>query len=301
MTEPVLIIGSGALACLFAARLTRSGQPVTLTGTWESGMDAIRNNGIGLIEMDKKSIIPVATLDETAVKSRFTAAILLTKAHQTRTALQRIEPWLSADGSVLSLQNGLTPRGQMLSVLGEQRAISGITLCAVELIEPGIVRHNGGKAVYLGQHPAAVYYQDILTRADFSVTVANDIQRMIWEKAVINSAANPLGAIMRYTNGEMSNQPDLMDVMDELIREACKVARAEGILVDPQELLARVRQIMKDSAGNRCSMLQDVLNGRKTEIEDINGVIIDLARKHGIATPVHETVARMVRSISKKE
>ncbi|NMB53484.1 MAG: 2-dehydropantoate 2-reductase [Leptolinea sp.] len=297
MTEDILIIGSGALACLFAARLTCSGTPVTLTGTFEAAMKTIRGRGIGLIEAGVTTFIPVATLDPSSSIKRFSKAILLTKAYQTTSSLKRVKPNLDEKGSVLSLQNGLTPRDQMISVIGEKRTISGITLCAGEQIEPGVVKHNGGKDVVIGQHPDTAYYRDILSGAGFTVTVTGDIRKMIWEKAIINSAANPLAAIMRYPNGKVYNSPDLMSLIDELIQEACQVARADGCPVNDEELRDRIRQILRDTSANRCSMLQDVINRRSTEIDDLNGAIINKAKKLGISTPVHRTITHLVRSI----
>ena len=293
----MLIIGSGALACLFAARLINSGTPVTLTGTFEAAMKTIRERGIGLIEAGETSRIPVVTLDPASTHMRFGKAILLTKAYQTASSLERVKPFLDEKGSVLSLQNGLTPRDQMISVIGEKRTISGITLCAGEQIEPGVVKYNGGRDVFIGKHADTVYYRDILSRAGFTVNVADDIRKMIWEKAIINSAANPLAAIMRYPNGMVYNSPDLMSLIDELIHEACLVAHADGCPVNEEELQGRIRHILRDTSTNRCSMLQDVINGRSTEIDDLNGAIIDKAEKFGISTPVHRTITHLVLSI----
>jgi 2-dehydropantoate 2-reductase len=300
MPENILIIGSGALACLFAARLTLSGQQITLTGSWEAGMAAIQKNGIGLMELGKVTYSPVTVLDLHKSLSEFQTAILLTKAYQTGETLLRVQSCLPEDGSVLSLQNGLTARNRMIEIIGERRSLSGITTCAAEQLEPGIVKHNGGSSIFLGDHPGASKYQELFLKAGFSITVTSDIQKMIWEKAIINSAVNPLGAILRLRNGEMMDQPDLINIMDELIREACAVAGSEGCQIEPVEMQGRLRHIMNETSTNRCSMLQDVIHGRVTEIDDINGAIVRLANKNGIPTPVQNTVTQLVRSIKRE-
>jgi 2-dehydropantoate 2-reductase len=167
-------------------------------------------------------------------------------------------------------------------------------------VEPGVARHNGGLSVFLGEHPSVGQYQKLLSQAGFTVTLTSDIQKMIWEKAIINSAANPLGALLRLRNGEMSELPDVMGIMDELIMEACTVALAEGCQVDATGLRERLRYILSETSTNRCSMLQDIMHGRETEIDDINGAIVRLAKKNGISTPVQNTVAQLVRSIRKE-
>lgn len=300
MSQPVLIIGSGALACLFAARLARAGVTVVLTGTWEPAISAIRNNGIGLISGDRRHYFPVNVLDPGLDRTHYTLAILLTKAYQTSPALERVKPWLAEGCPVLSLQNGLTPRMRMIEVLGEHRTVSGTTTCAAEQIEPGIVRHNGGESVLLGQHPEAEAFRVMLLAAGFDVTVVDDIRRMTWEKAIINSAANPVGAILKMRNGEMSGLPDVLSLMDSLIGEACDVASADGCPIEAEKMCRRLREILAASSNNRCSMLQDVLHGRETEINDINGAILELAEKHHIQTPVQRTVTQLVRYIRRE-
>jgi 2-dehydropantoate 2-reductase len=301
MSQSVLIIGSGALACLFAARLKQAGQSVVITGTWEAGLDSVRRNGVGLMTGEVAVYYPVDVLDKASQSIRFDRAILLTKAYQTSASVNRVKPWLSETAAVLSLQNGLTPRMRMIEILGESRVISGTTTCAAEQIAPGVVKHHGGEAITIGAHPYSSAYRDLLSAGGFEVSIVDDIQQMIWEKAIINSAANPVGAILRMRNGEMAAKPDAMALMDALITEACGAALADGCTVDPVGMRQRLRTILEASASNRCSMLQDVLHGRETEINDINGVILEIAEKFGIQTPVQRTVTQLVRSIRREE
>jgi 2-dehydropantoate 2-reductase len=301
MTQSVLIIGSGALACLFAARLVRGGHPVTLTGTWEAGLNAIRREGVSLDDGGKSDYFPVEVLNETSTSKRFNRAILLTKAYQTSAALNRVKPWLMENSTVLSLQNGLTPRMRLIEILGVERTVSGTTTCAAEQTGPVAVRHHGGESVVIGAHPAGETYREILSAGGFDVTISEDIRTMIWEKAIINSAANPAGALLRMRNGEMAALPDVMAMMDALITEACAVAAADGCPMDENDMRQRLRAILKRSASNRCSMLQDVLHNRETEINDINGAMLELAEKYHIQTPVQRTVTQLVRSIRREE
>ena len=301
MSQPVLIIGSGALACLFAARLARAGAAVAVTGTYEPALTAIRQNGIGLISGDGRDFFPVKVVHPELDRTDYTHAILLNKAYQTTSALKRVKPWLSEDCPVLSLQNGLTPRMRMVEILGESRTISGTTTCAAELLKPGIVRHNGGESVLLGRHSESEFFRILLSDAGFHVSVVDDLRWMTWEKAIINSAANPVGAILRMRNGEMAGLPEIMALMDMLISEACAVAEADGCPVDAERMQDRLREILATSSNNRCSMLQDVLHGRQTEINDINGAILELAEKYRIQTPVQRTVTQLVRYLWKEE
>jgi 2-dehydropantoate 2-reductase len=301
MSQSVLIIGSGALACLFAARLKRAGQSVVMTGTWEAGLNSIRRNGVGLVTGEKMEYFPVDVLDMEAQPVQFDRAIILTKAYQTSAALNRVKPWLSDSAVVLSLQNGLTPRMRLIEILGEARVISGTTTCAAEQIAPGVVNHHGGETISIGAHTEANGYREMFIDCGFEVSIIDDIKRMIWEKAVINSAANPVGAIMRMRNGEMAALPDVLALMDALIAEACAVAVADGCRINKAGMRQRLRTILDASASNRCSMLQDVMHGRETEINDINGAILELAEKFGIQTPVQRTVTQLVRSIKREE
>ncbi|MEI8133382.1 MAG: 2-dehydropantoate 2-reductase, partial [Leptolinea sp.] len=210
MPKTLLIIGSGALACLFAARISRGGQSVYLTDNWVKGMEAIRKKGVWLVEGNQTTTHEVTVLDRSNSILQFSHTLILIKAYQTSEAVQSVRNSISEDGTLLTLQNGLTVRGKIVEILGEERVLSGITTCAAQTVTPGVVCHNGGNTIRIGSHPFAKDYQKIFTNAGFDVFVEPKIKEMIWEKALLNSAINPMGALLGLTNGELKNNPDAL-------------------------------------------------------------------------------------------
>ncbi len=299
MTRDILIIGTGALACLFASRLSQSGTKVTMTGTWVDALRALREKGVGLVETGSSSpvFIPVDVLDPVNTNKKFSHAILLTKAYQVREAIYRVASNLKKGAVILSLQNGLTARKVMEAYQNSIHPLSGVTTCAAEILQPGIARQNGGSSVRIERNEFAGPFSDLLCQTGFDVSLDDHILEAIWEKAIINSAANPTGALLGKRNGELLAIPGVMDIMDNLIQEACTVAKAEGYAIGENDLKVRLRKILQETSKNRCSMLQDVQNGRMTEIDSINGEILRLAGKYGINTPVQNTITNLIRVI----
>jgi len=300
MTERLLIIGSGALACLFAARISRSGTSVTMTDTWAEGVEAIRINGVRLVEETQTTTWKVKALNKPEQNVFFSTALILTKAYQTTEAVVFARGFLGKDGTLLTLQNGLTARSKITQILGEALVLSGITTCAAQMINPGVVKFNGGNFVRIGIHPNVENYQEIFTSAGFDVSIEPNIGAMIWEKAVLNAAINPLGAILGLTNGELKNDPDAFDLMKSLLAEGCIIARSAGFEIREDYISKILVTILNETAANQCSMLQDIQNGRQTEIDDINGALVEIAARNHIPTPVQEMVIRLVKATERK-
>ena len=299
MTQSILIIGTGALACLFAARLSHGGFPITMMGTWVEALAAFRSRGVGLVRegCDTPDFFPVNVINTENTDSRFNYAILLTKSHQSSDAMKRALPFLADGAVILSLQNGLIARKELEKISVGIRPLLGITTCGAEVIQPGVARHNGGSLIRIMKKPEADDLAGFLRESGFTVSLEEKIDQVIWEKAILNSSVNPVGALTGKRNGELLGLPGTLQVMDDLLGEACLVAESEGYAVCVDEMKTRLRQVMRETQSNRCSMLQDVLNGRKTEIEAINGEIITRGARHGIELPVQTTITNLIRSI----
>ena len=122
----------------------------------------------------------------------------------------------------------------------------------------------------------------------------------VWEKAIINAGINPIASVLNITNGEIIKIPFASSIQDSIVQEACTVAAKSGIEMDYNSMLATVKEVCQKTAKNKCSMLQDVLQKRKTEIDSINGFILKRAKKLGLAAPVNETMFNLIKSIEEK-
>jgi 2-dehydropantoate 2-reductase len=131
-----------------------------------------------------------------------------------------------------------------------------------------------------------------LSSAGIQVQTRPDIQRLIWRKVLVNVAINALTAILKVRNGVLVEHESIMRVMEEAVREAVRAAASRGILFTEDEALAQAKEVSRRTAGNRSSMLADILAGRRTEIDYINGAIAAMA-----PAPVNRVLTDLVRAL----
>lgn len=278
---PLAIIGAGALGLHFAARLVQTG-PLALVARDAERAQALR-----------------AGVTVGAQRHRFDAfgpaeppaadwVIVLVKAGDTaaaaRTALA-MRP-----RGVVSLQNGLV--GDVLrAACGALPSDQGITTEGAFRDGERVVPSGAGETLL---PPGFEAVAEHLARAGLRARVEPAIEAARLAKLLVNLAINPLAAIFRVPNGAL-REPPFRAYLDALVREAWPVLHAEGLALDEPAAHERVLAVAGATAGNRASMLQDVLAGRATEIDAITGAFLALAERHGAAAPTHEAVRRLVK------
>ncbi len=294
----ILIVGTGALACLFAARLAQAQHTVAMLGTWQEGIEALNRAGVRLVDaQNRERRFPVRAASDPRECAGATYAIVLVKAWQTERAARQLRDCLAEDGLALTLQNGLGNRETLARDLGAGRVALGSTTTGATLLGPGLVKAGGEGVVSLEQKPALGPLEDALRSAGFNVQTVENPEALIWGKLVINAAINPLTALLRVKNGELLERPFAREVMRALAREAAEAARAEGISLPFDDPIARVEEVAQKTAANTSSMLQDVLRGAPTEIDAICGAVVRAAEKHRLSVPVNWTCWQLVKAL----
>jgi 2-dehydropantoate 2-reductase len=296
--DHILIVGTGALASLFAARLAQAGCDVVMLGTWKEGLDAIRENGIRLIDTHGKEaqfkVQATADPDDCPGAKH---ALVLVKAWQTKRAAEQLNRCLDEDGLAVTLQNGLGNRETLISSLGVNRVALGVTTTGATLLGPGLVKAGGEGPISIERNPALGPLEAALTSANFNVQLVDDALSLIWGKLVINSAINPLTALLRVKNGELLERPTARAMMGQLARETAQVASAENIALPFQEPVGAAEDVARKTAANQSSMLQDVLRGATTEIDAICGAVVKAAEKHELATPANWACWQLINAL----
>jgi 2-dehydropantoate 2-reductase len=301
-SDAVLIAGTGALACLFAARLACAGIAVTLLGTWRQGLEALREDGVRLAGADgSESAFPVLATADPADCGGAQAALVLVKSWQTERAARQLATCLSPQGVALTLQNGLGNREALEQALGTQRVALGVTTTGATLLGPGQVRPGGEGAISIGTHPRLTPLANSLRKAGFAVEVVAESGALLWSKLVINAAINPLTALLRVPNGELLARPDAQTLMATVAREAAAVATALGYRLTYPDPVAAAKEVAQRTATNTSSMLQDVQRGAPTEIDAICGAIVAAGAEHGIPVPVNRTLWLLIKALVGRE
>ncbi len=300
--DSVLVVGTGALACLFGARLAGAGARVTMLGTWREGLEALGAGGVRMVGGDgSERAYPVRATADPADCAGARLALVLIKSWQTERAARQLAACLAADGLALTLQNGLGNREKLAEALGAERVALGVTTTGATLLGPGRARPGGEGTVSLGEHPRLGPLAGWLERAGFAVEVSTEADDLLWSKLVINAAINPLTALLRVPNGELLARPTATRLMDEAAREAALVAAALGRRLTLADPAAAAQAVAQRTAVNHSSMFQDVLRGAPTEIDAICGAIVAAAEEHGIPTPVNRTLWLLVKALIKEE
>ncbi|MEP7136759.1 MAG: 2-dehydropantoate 2-reductase [Chloroflexota bacterium] len=301
MNNNILIVGTGALASLFAARLRQAGHNVTMLGTWQAGLAALREQGVRLVVADgNEQRFKVHATDDPRDCIGIKHAIVLVKAWQTERASHQLQACLADDGLALTLQNGLGNYETLIQSLGLTRVALGSTTTGATLLGAGLVKAGGEGIVSLERNQALGEIEAALQSAKFNVQVVDDPQALIWGKLVINAAINPLTALLKVTNGELLERPSARTLMGALAQEAANVAYAENINLPFDDPVAAVEAVARKTAANHSSMLQDVLRGAPTEIDAICGAIVKVAEKHKLGAPANWTCWQMVKALSKQ-
>jgi 2-dehydropantoate 2-reductase len=298
MSESILIVGTGALGNLFAARLAAAGCQVTMLGTWKEGLDAIRLHGVRFSDANgTEHRYPVHVTANPREAAGVRIALVLVKAWQTERAAGQIVQCLAEDGLAVTLQNGLGNREALAQRLGPKRVALGVTTSGATLLEAGHVQAGGEGPISIERHPALGPLVEALRSAHFSVQEVEEAESLIWGKLVINSAINPLTALLRIPNGELLARPSARAVMQALASETARVAAAETIDLPYPDPVAAAEEVARKTASNRSSMLQDVLRGAPTEIDAICGAIVWVAQQHSLAVPVNLLCWQLVSAL----
>jgi 2-dehydropantoate 2-reductase len=209
---------------------------------------------------------------------------------------------MAAGGIALTLQNGLGNLESMAGEVGPGRLLAGVAFLGVTRRAEGDIILAGQGRISIGA-PAGSQVSPkelagviaVLQEAGLECRETPDIEAALWDKLLVNVGINPLTALLRVPNGALPELPAAWDLAVAAATEAQTVARAAGINleVNPE---ARLRQVCTVTAANRSSMLQDVLAGRPTEIEALNGQVSARGRALGVATPVNDVLTGLLRA-----
>ncbi len=294
----VAIIGTGALACLFGARLAAHAQ-VCLLGSWPQGIAAINKRGI---RVEADGAVETARVPAGSDAGQFApaaAALLLVKSWQTERAARMAAAVLAPNGLAVTLQNGLGNLQKLAESVGPERAVAGVTTQGAVLLAPGHVRYGGGGDTHLALRECTRgrlrQVAELFEAAGFPTLLTGALDGLLWGKLAVSAGINALTALLGIPNGELLARPDASELMLAAARETESVAAALGIelLFDAGE---RVWAVAELTAGNHSSMLQDVRRGAPTEIEAINCAIAREAAQQGMPAPVNDLLCKLVRA-----
>lgn len=294
------IIGAGALGTLLAGRLGRVAE-VWVFSTHAETIEALRRGGAQVVVDSEEMSTAVQVAGDPTRVPLLDAALVCVKAYETERAAEAARRMLGQEGLATTLQNGLGHFEILAQKVGSSRAVLGVTYLGASWLGPGRVRWAGTGPTYLASRPEIATrleeMGDLLSRAGLEVHLVEDAQGLLWGKLVVNATINPLAALLRVPNGALLESEAARRLLQAAALEAAQVARAAGVRLPYEDPVVHVESVCRATAANYASMLQDVLQRRRTEIQAINGALVRAGERWGVDTPFQRCLLRLVEAL----
>ncbi|HVP42251.1 MAG TPA: 2-dehydropantoate 2-reductase [Terriglobales bacterium] len=297
----ICVVGCGAVGSLFAAHLARlDGVEVWAYDVSQPHVDAINRSGLCVSGAEDFTARLRASSDPAGIP-RCDFGIVATKAIHTATAIKQVARVFDGNSAVCSVQNGVG--NEELIAEHVRYVIRGTTFPAGHLIEPGHVGYDIKGDTWIGPFEPSGTPMDLveqlgalMTRSGMNTIVLHDARGAQWTKLIFNAATNPVGALTRLHHGAATRLGPTGDLFEALIREGEAVARAQDITLhgDPRAL---VQKGANAPGKHKASMLQDVEAGRQTEVDFMNGAIVQWGEKLRVPTPLNKAVWQLIKGL----
>lgn len=297
----ICVVGCGAVGSLFAAHLAKAGEAeVWAYDVSKTHIDAIRERGLRLSGAAEFAVQLNATVDPEQIP-RCDYGIVATKAIHTRKAIAQVSRVFDDKSAVCSVQNGVG--NEELIAEKVRFVIRGTTFPAGHLIAPGHVGFDIRGDTWIGPfEPTGTPMEKVeelaglLTRSGMNTIGLQDARGAQWTKLIFNASTNPVGALTLLHHGAATRFAPTGQLFNDLIEEGQAVAKKIGIKLhgDPREL---VRKGANAPGKHRSSMLQDVLAKRQTEVDFMNGAIVQWGEKVGVPTPLNKAVWELIKGL----
>lgn len=303
--QKIYVLGAGAVGCYFGGMLARAHQDVTLIAR---PARALAINELGL-EMDCKSFQEVVKLkanSDISILSDADLVLLSVKSLDTEKMMQEIVPILPNKTVILSLQNGVT-NVEIASKILTNPIYPAVVYVASGMIGDRTLKHHGRGELYIGnlkellpQDAANLKaISQLFENATVPCTVTSDIKRDMWLKFLVNCAFNAISGIGQISYGEMVKVPEIVKLIDEITKEFLTIASYEGVNISYLEAKEANALIASTMVTQVSSTAQDLAKMKSTEIDFLNGYIVELGKHYGVPTPFNESVYTLVRMLER--
>jgi 2-dehydropantoate 2-reductase len=307
------IVGAGAMGSIFAYFLNKSDIKTIIYEKNKSIVDKV-SSGLNVYVDKEVSTLNVSISGDPQALQDCNAVFLFVKSFHTRQAMIDISKNLQQDCIFVTIQNGIGNKEIISEFIAEDKIVYGSTTIGATKTDKNTVAYGGGLDITIGgkNKKSVEFILDILSKINLNVTINPNPDEAIWRKAIINAGINPIGALLEIPNGMIIRNEYASALMEGIIREAVRVASSLGIIFDPDDMVSVARNVCAKTAINLCSMFQDLKPKtpeakdcvsktkcdivKKTEIESINGIIIEYGKKNSIPTPYNEVIYKLIKA-----
>jgi len=299
------ILGSGAVGGYFGAKLARAGQDVTFIARG-AHLQAIRDRGLEVRSATLGDFVARAAAEsDTARVGPVEVVIVSVKAYDNTTALPMLTPMIGPETVVLTLQNGVDSVNEVAAVVGEGHVLGGTTYVATALEGPGLIVQTGvHRSIIFGEvfgdrsriSPRVQAIADILATADIQVTPVADARVPIWDKFVYLAAFSGFTGASRLAIGHIWKFPHVQEMFYAMCREVAAIAQAEGVTISANRFETLKEYMDHLPATTRSSLLIDLEQGKRIEVEALQGAAVRRAQKLGVPVPITSALYAVLKA-----
>lgn len=294
----VAVMGAGAVGCYYGGMLARAGHEVVLIARPQH-VDAIVRSGLRLQTTSFDERVALAASSEPGAVQGAQLVLFCVKSLDTEAAGALIRPQLASDALVLCLQNGVDNADRLRSVLPGQAVAAAVVYVATEMAGPGHVKHHGRGELVIEPSRASEAVAQALIAAGVPTEISGNVRGALWAKLILNCAYNAISAITQLPYGRAVAGEGIKEVMKGVVAECLAVAQAEGVQVagDAQAAVAGLADSMPAQFS---STAQDLARGKRSEIDYLNGLIVQRGEALGIETPANRVLWALVKLLESK-
>lgn len=292
------VLGAGAVGCYYGGMLARAGREVMLIGRPQH-VESIQRAGLYMETQSFKEHVGVGACTDAAGVAGAKLVLCCVKSTDTAKAAAEMAAHLAPDAIVLSLQNGYDNAERLQLALGRP-VHPAVVYVATEMAGPGHLRHHGRGELVIGPFAGSAEVVAEFAGAGVPVQISDNVAGALWAKLIINCVYNGLSAITQLPYGRIAPGVGVAGMMEDIVAECLAVAQADGVSV-PGDIRAAVAGIAKSMATQLSSTAHDVARGKPSEIDYLNGYVVDRGTALGIATPVNRAIHALVKLLEDRQ
>jgi 2-dehydropantoate 2-reductase len=299
----ISIVGTGAMGALYAALLGKAGNEVWAIDVWQEHLDAIATDGLHVSGASGTYVVDGIRIGRTPAEAGPSDLwVIATKAADVDTPLVEIASLLRPDDVVMPLQNGLGAGERVAAKVPPEQVVVGIAEgFGSSITEPGSVHHNGMRLIRIGELSGGLtervqHIEQVWRDAGFEVRAFADIDRMIWEKFLCNVTLSAPTAAFDVTVGELMDDPEQWAVALGCMHEAYRLGVARGVAFSFEDPVRYVTEFAATIPNASPSMRLDHLAQRRSEVDVINGKVVELSREMGLDAPYNESLCAVLHA-----
>jgi 2-dehydropantoate 2-reductase len=286
----IAVFGAGAIGAYYGARMSEGGAEVSLIARG-AHLAALRERGLTIVTQERISEHRLLATDDPAEIGPVDVVFVCVKSYDTEATASRLAPLLHDGTAVVSLQNGVDNEERIAAAIGWEHVLGGAAYILAGIREPGVVTAGGPRRIVFGEwtggepSPRVRAILEVCERGGIGADAAPDIRVAKWEKFTLLAAFSAMTATVRLGLGEIRGAPAALAMLHALMTETWAVGRADGVNL-PDDLVERQFGLLTSQVPDATSSLyRDVVTGHRLEVEALQGTVVRLGRRHGVATP----------------